>query len=508
MRTSETNLSENPTDKVMLRGSSALLAMGLLVLMGIVAATYLLAEKSRISFDDVTAARDTRTAAVDVRNSLLSAESSQRGFLYNGNEIYLSPYDTAKSSALRRFEKLQLLVAGEPEAAASIDQLKAIIGEKLAEMDRTVALKRQRKDDAVAAIVASNRGKALMDQANVYFNGIILAADDRLTARVAEQRSYFAWLRMITIAGGIAIVIVVGFAWASLLRHTRELSAARWNLEALNSGLETRVRERTADLVRANEEVQRFAYIVTHDLRAPLVNIMGFTSELEAGVATLQTLIEKSGIGANASDPLVANARMAAEEDLPEAIGFIRSSTRKMDGLINAILQLSREGRRPLRPEAIQLAALIESTVSSFQHQVKEADGKIDVDLAGVEIEADRLSLEQVFANLFDNATKYRSPARPLRIRVGARIIAGDRIAIDFEDNGRGVAEQDVERIFELFRRSGLQDQPGDGIGLAHVRAILRRLGGDITVKSTLDVGTTFRIELPMIAASNERAFA
>ena len=179
-----------------------------------------------------------------------------------------------------------------------------------------------------------------MDEANVFFNGIILAADDRLTARVAEQRSYFAWLRWITITGGIAIVIVVGLAVASVARYTRELSAAHRDLAALNSGLEDRVRERTADLVRANDEVQRFAYIVTHDLRAPLVNIMGFTGELEAGVASLQTLIEKSGIGSDASDPLVANARAAAAEDMPEAIGFIRSSTRKMDGLINAILQL------------------------------------------------------------------------------------------------------------------------------------------------------------------------
>lgn len=508
MNVSEPKLSHDPASRVIPRASNALLAVGFVVLMGIVAATYLLAERSRTSFDDVIAARDTRTTAVDLRNSLLAAESSQRGFIYNGNEIYLSPYDTAKSVALRRFERLQRLLAADPSAAASLDRLKVILSEKFAEMDNTVALKRQRKDDAVAAIIGSNRGKALMDEANVFFNGIILAADDRLTARVAEQRSYFTWLRSITIAGGIAIVIVVGFAWASVLRHTRELSAAQRDLEALNSGLESRVRERTADLERANDEVQRFAYIVTHDLRAPLVNIMGFTSELEAGVASLQTLIEKSGIGSDASDPLVANARMAAAEDLPEAISFIRSSTRKMDGLINAILQLSREGRRPLRPETIQLADLIESNASSFQHQVKEAGGQIFVDLGVARIETDRLSLEQVFANLLDNAIKYRSRERPLRINVGARIIPGNRVAIEFDDNGRGIADQDVERIFELFRRSGPQDQPGEGIGLAHVRAVVRRLGGDISVKSALDVGTTFRIELPLSAVFIERAFA
>ena len=73
----------------------------------------------------------------------------------------------------------------------------------------------------------------------------------------------------------------------------------------------------------------------------------------------------------------------------------------------------------------------------------------------------------------------------------------GDRIGIEIADNGRGIAEQDRERVFELFRRSGAQDQPGEGIGLAHVRTVVRNLGGDITVTSALDEGTTFRVVLP-----------
>ena len=98
--------------------------------------------------------------------------------------------------------------------------------------------------------------------------------------------------------------------------------------------------------------------------------------------------------------------------------------------------------------------------------------------------------------NILDNAVKYRSDARSLRIKVRAAA-AGDRIGIEIADNGRGIAAQDLERIFELFRRSGPQDQPGEGIGLAYVRTLARRLGGDVSVTSTLDQGTTFRIVLP-----------
>jgi CHASE3 domain sensor protein/two-component sensor histidine kinase len=490
------------------RSTSLLLAIGFAVLLGIVAVTYMLAEFSRASFDEVIAARDTRTAAVDLRNALLTAETSQRGFVYNGNEIYLAPYDTAKTLASRRYDKLRRLLADDPASAGPLDRLKVIMAEKFAEMDNTIAYKRQRQDDDVAAIFNSNRGKALMDEANVFLTGIMLAADDRLTASVAEQKANSAWLRWITIAGGVAIVVVVGFAVASVARYTRALSIAQRNLATLNTGLEERVKERTADLVRANDEIQRFAYIVTHDLRAPLVNIMGFTSELETGVASMQALIEKSGIGADSADPIVADARAAAAEDLPEAIGFIRSSTRKMDGLINAILRLSREGRRPLNAEWISLAELVNNSASTVQHQVMEAGGEISLDLGVTRIESDRPSLEQVFTNLMDNAVKYRSRERPLKIQVGARIIPGNRVAIEIEDNGRGIANQDLDRIFELFRRSGVQDQQGEGIGLAYVRSVVRRLGGEIGVKSTLDAGTTFRIELPLTATFVERTAA
>ncbi|TPN86549.1 histidine kinase [Mesorhizobium sp. CU2] len=505
MSSIETPLAVTPGSGRIVRSTSVLLAIGFVVLMAIIAITYMLAERSRASFDEVIAARDTRTTAVELRNAMLTAESSQRGFVYNGNEIYLAPYDTAKATALRRYERLRALLSADPASTAALDRLKTLMVEKFAEMDNTISLKRQRDDADVAAIVNTNRGKALMDEANIFFSGIILAADDRLTESVAEQRSNFAWLRLITIVGGIAIVIVVGFAGASVLRYTRALNDAQRALQALNAGLEERVKERTADLVQANEEVQRFAYIVTHDLRAPLVNIMGFTSELETGVATLQELIEKSGIAADASDPLVADARNAATEDLPEAIGFIRSSTRKMDGLINAILRLSREGRRQLKPEWLPLADLAAGAAAAVQHQVKEAGGEVRLDLGATRIESDRLALEQVFANLLDNAVKYRSRERPLKIDVGARIVPGNRVAIEIVDNGRGIAPQDLERVFELFRRAGAQDQPGEGIGLAYVRSVVRRLGGDISVKSALDAGTTFRLELPLTATFVER---
>jgi signal transduction histidine kinase len=485
------------TNRFVVQSTFGFLLVGFLALFGIVGMTFWLGERAQVYFDEVIEARDTRASAVELRNAVQTAESSQRGFVLTGNEIYLAPYDVAKTLAQRQLDTLKRILEPYEQSEILVQRLTTIISEKFDEMDQTIALKRARRDAEAMAIVRTNRGKALTDEANVFFSGVIRAADGRLTTGVGEQKANATWLRRFSIIGGLIIVAVVGGAAITVLRHTRELGEARDEVNALNAGLEERVKNRTADLAQANEEIQRFAYIVTHDLRAPLVNIMGFTSELEGCVKSLQALIDKSGAGDDTGDPVAQEARVAATEDLPEAIGFIRSSTRKMDNLISAILKLSREGRRVLRPEPVELGEVIKASAAAIQHQVSEAEGTINLDLDIPPILSDKPSLEHIFGNIFDNAVKYRSKERPLRIDVRAGVAPGDRIGIEIADNGRGIADQDRERVFELFRRSGVQDQPGEGIGLTYVRAIVRNLGGDITVTSTLDEGTTFRVVLP-----------
>jgi len=484
------------SNRLVLHSTLALLAIGLVTLLGIVAMTIWLGERAQVSFDSAIDARDTRSAAVDVRNAVLAAESSQRGFLVSGNEIYLAPYDVAKALALRQLEFLNRRLASYAQSEAMLQRLAATIGAKFGEMDETIALKGDRKDDEALAVFRTNRGKALMDEANVFLSGIIRAADARLTSNVGEQRRNAHWLRWASILGGILIILVVGGAAMTVVRYTLEIVRARDEVRVLNTSLEERVAMRTSELARANEEVQRFAYIVTHDLRAPLVNIMGSTSELEGSVRSLQALIEKTKGTVDANDPVAEEARRAATEDVPEAIDFIRSSTRKMDGLINAILKLSREGKRQLRPEPINLGDLLKANSAAIQHQLAEADGKVELKLAVRDIVTDRLAIEQVIGNLLDNAVKFRASGRPLRIEIRTDW-AMQKICIEITDNGRGIAERDLERVFELFRRAGQLDRPGEGIGLAHVRTLVRSLGGDVTVRSVLDEGTTFQIMLP-----------
>ena len=172
-----------------------------------------------------------------------------------------------------------------------------------------------------------------------------------------------------------------------------------------------------------------------------------------------------------------------------------------MDRLINAILQLSRQGQRVVTPERLNMAALLGSVADGVRHRLGEAGAEIIVEAGVPDVVSDRLVMEQVFGNLVDNAVKYLKPGRPGLIRLRGWREPG-RFVFEVEDNGRGVAPKDHERIFDLFRRAGTQDQPGEGLGLAHVRALVYRLGGVITCASDLDKGATFRISLPTTAGA------
>ncbi|WP_313194580.1 CHASE3 domain-containing protein [Shinella zoogloeoides] len=477
------------------RSTIVLLLAGMIALLGIVGTSLWLAAKVQTYFTGFIELREVRSAAADLLSTLQDAETGQRGFVITRDPNFRQPYDEALKAVAERQQALAEKAARFPHYEERVPGIEHLVSEKLAELAGVVeAVEQGRTADAIGE-VRTDRGRLLMDQLREQLGAIIADADDRLQESVTDTLRSASALKWATLIGAIAIIGVLGGAIVVIAQYTRDIIVARREVETLNATLEKRVDERTEELIRANQEVQRFAYIVTHDLRAPLVNIMGFTSELQASLSAIQAYVLADGKAPSEAD--ILEARRAAAEDLPEAIGFIRSSTKKMDGLINAILKISRDGRRELKIERVDLRALAETGAAAVGHQVGESDGVVTIDRNLPTVVSDRLSLEQVFGNLFDNAIKYQSPDRPLRISVTARNAGRAGFFIDFADNGRGIAPDDHERVFELFRRSGTQDKPGEGIGLAHVRSLMRNLGGDIMVRSELGQGTTFVLRLP-----------
>jgi signal transduction histidine kinase len=118
---------------------------------------------------------------------------------------------------------------------------------------------------------------------------------------------------------------------------------------------------------------------------------------------------------------------------------------------------------------------------------------------------SDRFALDQVFSNLIENAVKYLRPGVPGRIVVSGRRDS-ERVVYTVADNGRGIDPRDHARVFDLFRRSGAQDTPGEGIGLATVRALVFRLGGIIALESNLGQGATFTLSLPLTLTSQGKS--
>lgn len=478
------------------RSSLLMLLVGGAILLAIVLSSFFLARTTQVYFEDVVKLRELRSAAADMQLFLRAAESGQRGFVLTQDAEFLIPYTTASAVIPRLRERLKT-AAGKLDAVhVPFAELDPLIDDKLAEMQSTVEM--VQKGNAIGAIevIRGAYGRQLMEGITTILGTLLRDTDGRIGTGVDDLNDSATALQWITIGGGLMIILVIGGAIMIVGQHVRELRRARSEVEELNAGLEERVNERSEDLIQANREIQRYAYIVSHDLRAPLVNIMGFTSELDASLKSISTYVLADGTPLSETD--VNDARVAVEQDLPEAIAFIRSSTKKMDGLINAILKISRDGRRELKPERIDLGELLEATAASIYHQVSEAGGGVNISVAQARgLVTDRFSLEQIFGNLFDNAVKYKHPDRPLTLSVKAMPLGRAAIRIEVSDNGRGIAQEDHERVFELFRRSGVQDQQGEGIGLAHVRSLVRNLGGEITVTSTLGGGTTFVIRLP-----------
>lgn len=477
------------------RRTLVMLGLGIALLIGMVGASLWLVQKNDSYSHEIVDLRRTRAAILDLLTTIQDAETGQRGYLLTRREEYLAPYSDAAETLADKRARLVAAIQDKPAYAAKLPGLQAALIAKLNEIGRTIDLVNAGRTDEAIDIVRADSGLIYMREIRQtldYFQDI---TDDRLRTIVSEQLNAAYNLRWVTVGGAIAIVAVVGGALFLIAKYVSELMRSREEVDSLNRGLEERVNERTRDLIRANQEIQRFAYIVTHDLRAPLVNIMGFLSEFEASLKPIERYVLANG--ATLQDSEIKEARLAVEEDLPEAIGFIRSSTRKMDQLINAILKISRDGRRKLQAEKVDLKELLATAAASVQHQVSAVDGEIDVDVQPFTVISDRISLDQILGNLFDNAVKYQMKGRPLQL--SARILPQGRglVRVDICDNGRGIAEDDLERVFELFRRAGDQDQQGEGIGLAHVRSLIRNLGGDITVTSELGKGSTFQLTLP-----------
>jgi hypothetical protein len=278
------------------------------------------------------------------------------------------------------------------------------------------------------------------------------------------------------------------------------------SLAKMAADLEIRVVERTRELEitveelqRKNREVEAFVYIVSHDLRAPLVNIQGFVRELDESCKRLKEVLQTYPNWEICWPGVVP----ILNEEMGGALHYISASAAKFERLIDALLSLSRQGRQVYQLARVNVWDLVTNAVATFQQAITEAGAEVEVGQLP-SVTADATALGQVFSNLIGNCLKYRSPDRPLRIAVGGQV-EGGVVHYWVRDNGLGIPEYGKTKLFQVFQRFHSRQAEGEGMGLAIAHRIVERHGGKIWAESQEGQGTAFHFSLPAIPVLTSR---
>jgi hypothetical protein len=245
---------------------------------------------------------------------------------------------------------------------------------------------------------------------------------------------------------------------------------------------EKALRKQNEELVKINKELDSFVYSVSHNLRAPLMSVLGLINLVQ-----------------------VENKKSEADHGLNAYFAMMQQSIHKLDDTLKEILDYSRNARSELNIEAVDFQRMVED---SFE-RMKYMDGSDQIEKmikvnANAALYTDAYRLSVIVNNLVSNAIKYRDVSKPKSsINIEAQI-SDTTLSLTFRDNGIGISEDYINKIFDMFFRATDRSE-GAGLGLYIVRETVDKLHGSIKVESVMGEGTTFRIEIPNIKAARQK---
>jgi len=254
-------------------------------------------------------------------------------------------------------------------------------------------------------------------------------------------------------------------------------------------------RERLMNMLRSkNEELQSIVYVSSHDLRGPLININGFSGSLADNCSKLQKRLLNENIDTESKKEILE----LIKETIPEDLLFITEGTKKMQTLIDGLLQVSRVGTVEVKMESLDMNEIIENIIANVSYRAKEIGASITCQNDLPSCYGDSNQVNQLFSNLMDNAIKYLDPNRKGEIHISARSENGQSVYC-VKDNGVGIRGDHQKRIFEVYHRLDPSDNVGgEGLGLTIIKRILDRHNGMISLESSPGKGSEFFVALPI----------
>lgn len=419
----------------------------------------------------------------ELEQRVVDAESGQRGYLITGEKAYLEPYHAANARlGVVRQEVREL---GLPPD--DMKQLDRLLDSKFEELAYTLRLFESAKQQRAAEFVKRDTGKRTMDSIRSLLDELKRKEAERQREALARQRSRLDINQLIAATGGILAFLIALTAQLGLRKELEEqeeqanrfralselLSQQADQLKLSEVELASRLRRQheltqqlqrhALSLERANRELDQFAYVASHDLKAPL-----------RGIASLAAFIEE-----DAGPQLDAESR--------DNLGLLQARVKRMETLIEGMLTYARAGRRT-ELEDVDTRELCLEIVDMLN-----LDDSVVVEVAQElpTLCTERSQLQQVLMNLVGNAVKHGLPAN-CRVEISAKA-EGDGWRFSVADNGPGIEQRFHERIFGFFERLQSRDEvEGSGIGLAVVKKIVDERGGRVWVESEPGSGATF----------------
>jgi signal transduction histidine kinase len=443
--------------------------------------------------------------------SLMQARSSVRSLALTGDTTFAQPPGQAQQQSLSLLKGLRDRVSDNPPQQAKVERMRDQAEQALTQLDgiRLLARRPETREQALAAL-RKPQTLHLLDDVRATIDDF-LAEEERLDEqrRLTLKSTTLEQNWMLAAGGLLAVLSTLALAFLFSRGIGQRLSVLMDNVRRLAAGEELaapltgrdelsqldRVFHEMADTLRQKDrENEMFVYSVSHDLRSPLVNLQGFSQELALVCEDLRRIVTDSDVSPAVRQRVVG----LIDRDAGESIQFIQTAVRRLAAIIDALLRLSRVGRVVYQWQQVEVRAAVDRVVKALSNTIAHKGAHVVVgDLPPAW--GDPTAVEQIFANLLGNAVNYLDPGRPGKIEVGVLPAVGnDGLRTYYvKDNGLGIAEEHLSKVFLAFQRLHPNAAPGEGIGLPLVRRMVERHSGRIWVESVAGQGSTFFVSLP-----------